>query len=170
METSIDAIRADMDLVNEYQARIFHRQIEIEHEKQSGYVSDRAFDNLAYTADHAFILADLMEGDAFSRYMRWVGAGQVFFLRPHPSLVRADGVRAGVDWESVVRIDGMVKFMLERHRVRYLPIDALNMQERVRAVEYVIGPPTARASRRRRASDRANGRGRARPNGEVAEA
>src|SRR4030095_16175478 len=70
--------------------------------------------------------------------MKWVSEGIVFFLRPHQSLLKEDGVRAGVDWDSVVRIDGMVKLLLEQYRIRYMPIDTPSMQERVRAVEFVL--------------------------------
>jgi hypothetical protein len=38
----------------------------------------------------------------------------------------------------VVRIDGMVKLMLEQHGIAYLPIESVSMQERVRAVEFVL--------------------------------
>jgi len=62
----------------------------------------------------------------------------VFFLRPHASLLKADGVRAGVSWDEVVRIDGMVKLMLEQYRVKYLPVESVSMQERVRAVEFAF--------------------------------
>jgi hypothetical protein len=48
-------------------------------------------------------------------------------------------VRAGVSWDSVLRIDGMVKLMLELHGMSYLPIESVSMQERVRAVEFVLG-------------------------------
>jgi hypothetical protein len=47
-------------------------------------------------------------------------------------------VRAGVSWDSVLRIDGMVKLMLEQHRISYLPLESVSMQERVRAVEFVL--------------------------------
>jgi hypothetical protein len=43
-----------------------------------------------------------------------------------------------VDWDSVVRIDGMVKLLLEQYRISYLPIDTASMQERVRVVEFVL--------------------------------
>ena len=56
-------------------------------------------------------------------------------------------MRAAVEWESVVRIDGMIKLMLEQHRVRYLPIDTPNMQERVRVVQFVLGLPEELAER-----------------------
>jgi hypothetical protein len=71
--------------------------------------------------------------------MEWVAEGVVFFLRPHPSLLREDGVRAGVSWDSVIRIDGMVKLLLEQHRIHYLPVESVSMQERVRVVEFVLG-------------------------------
>jgi hypothetical protein len=70
--------------------------------------------------------------------MKWVREGVVFFLRPHQSLLKDDGVRAGVSWDSVLRIDGMVKLMLEQHQISYLPIESVSMQERVRAVEFVL--------------------------------
>jgi len=47
-------------------------------------------------------------------------------------------VRAGVTWESVLRIDGMIKLMLEQSRIPYLPIESVAMQERARAVDFVL--------------------------------
>jgi hypothetical protein len=71
-------------------------------------------------------------------YMESVRKGIVFFLRPHRELVVADGVRAGLEWEEVVRIDGMVKLMLEMFGVPYVPVESLSMQERVRCVDRVL--------------------------------
>jgi hypothetical protein len=70
--------------------------------------------------------------------MQWVREGLVLFVRPHPSLLKEDGVRAGVSWDSVVRIDGMVKLMLEQHGISYLPLESVSMQERVRAIDFVL--------------------------------
>jgi nicotinamide riboside kinase len=138
LEATFDAMRTDMDLVAEYQTRVFERQVAIEKMHDGNFVSDRAFDNLAYAAEHTTILADLLDKPDFPAYMKWVSEGIVFFLRPHPSLLKDDGIRAGVSWESVLRIDGMVKLLLEQHRVSYLPIESVSMQERVRAVEFVL--------------------------------
>src|SRR5262245_33058023 len=52
METSLEALRTDMDLVAEYQERVFARQVAVEKQHQGRFVSDRAFDNLAYVAEH----------------------------------------------------------------------------------------------------------------------
>jgi len=138
METALDALRTDMDLVAEYQERVFARQVAVEKLHDGRFVSDRAFDNLAYVAEHTLNAGAMLDSDRFREYMKWVSEGVVFFVRPHQSLLREDGVRAGVSWDSVLRIDGMVKLMLEQHRISYLPLESVSMQERVRAIEFVL--------------------------------
>ena len=138
METALDALRTDMELVAEYQERVFARQVAVEKLHDGKFVSDRAFDNLAYVAEHTTNAAAMMNDQRFLDYMKWVREGVVFFLRPHQSLLKEDGIRAGVSWDSVLRIDGMVKLMLEQHRISYLPLESVSMQERVRAVEFVL--------------------------------
>ncbi|CAN5914890.1 hypothetical protein BH11MYX2_BH11MYX2_20470 [soil metagenome] len=155
METGLDALRTDMDLVEEYQERVFARQVAVERQHDGRFVSDRAFDNLAYVAEHTTNAFAMMNDQRFLEYMRWVKEGVVFFLRPHKELLKDDGVRAGVAWESVLRIDGMVKLMLEQHGISYLPIESVSMQERVRAVEFVLArcgitPPKDRPEGRMR--------------------
>ena len=142
LEIGLDRLRTDIDLVNRYQQRVFERQIEVERKEKGSFVSDRAFDNLAYAAEHGVIVADMLSSVEFRDYMAWVtNGGTVFYLRPHRSLLAEDGTRTAVDWESVMRIDGMVKLLLEQHRVRYLPIDTASMQERVRIMDFVLGDP-----------------------------
>ena len=141
LETNFENLRTDMDRVGDYQRRVFERQIATERLQEKGFVSDRAFDNLAYAAEHATILGDIMAEDGgveVRKYMEWVSDGLVFFVRPDKSLLKEDGVRAGLDWDAVMRIDGMVKLLLEQFRIRYMPIDTPSMQERVRAVEFVL--------------------------------
>jgi predicted ATPase len=150
MEASFDALRTDMDLVAEYQTQVFARQMAVEKLHQGRFVSDRAFDNIAYAAEHTTIVADLLASQGFAEYMKWVAEGVVFFLRPHQSLLREDGVRAGVSWDSVLRIDGMIKLLLEQHRLSYLPIESVSMQERVRAAEFVLARSGIPAVRRER--------------------
>jgi hypothetical protein len=138
LETSLDALRTDMDLVAEYQRRVFERQVQVERLNAAGFVSDRAFDNLAYAAEHTLVFADLTTTDEFKKYAEWVSQGIVFYVRPHRDLLKEDGVRAGVTWESVLRIDGMIKLMLEQLRIPYLPIESVAMMERARAVDFVL--------------------------------
>jgi len=138
MEITLDRIRANLDTVNRYQHEVCWRQIREETQARGGFVSDRAFCNLAYAAEHATITRDLMRDPAIRRYMHWVGRGLVFFVRPHPGLVRDDGVRAGLRWEDVVRADGMVKLLLELYGIPYVTISVLSMQERVRLIDEVV--------------------------------
>lgn len=138
MEAQLDALRSNVDLVDRYQREVFTRQIEAERTHVGPFVSDRAFCNLAYAAHHATILGGIAGDPRLSEYMDSVRGGLVFFLRPHRELIVADGVRAGLDWEDVVRIDGMVKLMLEMFSVPYIPVASLSMQERVRLVERVL--------------------------------
>lgn len=158
-ETSLDSLRTDMDLVADYQRKVFERQVQVERQHNGSFVSDRTFDNLAYAAEHTTIVADLLEDQRFHDYMRWVSEGIVFFLRPHESLLKEDGVRAGVSWDAVVRIDGMVKLMLEQYRIKYLPVESVSMQERVRAVEFVIERLAQASDSASKSNGRANGHG-----------
>lgn len=140
MEAQVDTLRADVDLVNRYQAEVFLRQAraEADAEQNGAFVSDRAFCNLAYAAQHGTLLAEVARDPRLAAYMDGVKRGLVFFVRPHESLLAADGVRERADWEEVLRIDGMVKFMLEFFGVPYIPVASLAMQERQRCLERVL--------------------------------
>ena len=138
MEAQLDALRSNIDVVNRYQREVFERQITAELAQPGSFVSDRAFCNLAYAAHHSQVLHELARDERLARYMEFVREGLVFFVRPHKELVVHDGVRAGVEWEEVLRIDGMVKLMLEWFGVPYIPMESLSMQERVRQIERVL--------------------------------
>ena len=146
MEMSFQAIRSDMELIQEYQRRVFHRQIEEEKAQTGGFVSDRAFDNLAYAAEHASSVrgivgpagAECCLGYILSAYLETVKTGVVFFVRPEKEFLVHDGVRAGVDWESVCRIDGMIKLLLEWWGIPYMPLATPSLQERTRIVDFVL--------------------------------
>lgn len=138
MEIGLDRLRSNIDTVNRYQVAVFRRQIEAERDAGDSFVSDRAFCNLAYTANHATVMHELFRDPALEEYMRWVAAGLVFFVRPHPDLIQNDGVRAALRWEDVVLIDGMVKLLLEMYAIPYIILSVLSMQERVRMVDEII--------------------------------
>ncbi|MBL8859979.1 MAG: ATP-binding protein [Planctomycetes bacterium] len=138
MEAQLGGLRSNIDLIDRYQRQVFERQLEAEAAQPGSFVSDRAFCNLAYAGHHATILGDIAGDPRLAGYMKSVRAGLVFFLRPHRELIVEDGVRAGLEWEEVVRIDGMVKLLLEMFRVPYIPVESLSMQERVRLFERVL--------------------------------
>jgi nicotinamide riboside kinase len=138
MEAQLDSLRTDIALVDRYQREVFLRQLEAEANHPGSFVSDRAFCNLAYAAQHATILSDVVADPRLKDYMDTVREGVVLFLRPHRELLNCDGVRERVDWEEVLRIDGMVKFFLEMFGIPYIPVASLGMQERIRLVERVL--------------------------------
>ena len=138
MEEHLDAMRSRLDVVDRYQTEVFERQITAEAQQVGSFVSDRAVCNRAYAAQHARVLNKLATDPRLGSYMDSVKDGLVFFLRPHRELLAEDGVRAGVAWEEVLRIDGMVKLMLEMFAIPYIPVDCLPMQERVRLLERVF--------------------------------
>lgn len=139
METTLETLRTNMDVVAEYQRTVFERQIKTEFAAKNNFVSDRAFDNLAYAAEHSTKLRELTATGVYLDYVRWLqDADAIFFVRPHRSLLHDDGVRERVEWDSIVRIDGMVKILLELNGIPYMPIESAAMQERVRIVDYTL--------------------------------
>lgn len=166
MEQQLGSLRSDLETVDHYQTEVFERQIVAEAEQEGAFVSDRAFCNLAYAAHHATVLSRLATDPRLAGYMDSVRSGLVFFVRPHRELVAQDGVRESTGWDEVVRIDGMVKLMLEMFAVPYIPMDCLSMQERVRLVERVLSLAGLEAveelipARRRGQAGNGNGHGR----------
>jgi len=138
MEARLESLRTDLDLVSDYQAQVFERQLEAERRLGGSFVSDRAFCNLAYAAQHSLLSSEVFSDPRLARYMEEVRGGVIFYLRPHRELLADDGVRERIDWEEVLRIDGMVKLMLEMFGVPYVPVACLSMQERARTVESVL--------------------------------
>lgn len=138
-ELHLDTLRYDLKLVNDYQGAIFHRQIE-EEAKYKDYVSDRSFDCLAYAAQHSGILNGLLQAPQLAQYLGALKRPDsfIFFVRPSKATLKADGVRETINWDGIVAIDAMVKFMLEMWDLRYFQINMDNMQERVRLINGVL--------------------------------
>jgi hypothetical protein len=139
-ELHLDSLRYDLNLVDDYQHAIFQRQL-LEESKHTNFVSDRSFDCLAYAAQHTRILRDLIEGPDIIQYLDKLRQPDsfIFFVRPSKATLKADGVREAINWDGIVSIDSMVKFMLEMWGLRYFQINMDNMQERVHLIEAVLG-------------------------------
>jgi nicotinamide riboside kinase len=143
-ELHLDSLRYDLNLVDDYQKQIFYRQLEEENKQRDisgSWVSDRSFDCLAYAAQHSRILADLIRSDKMKEYLEYLRMPDslIFFVRPSKATLKADGVREAINWDGVVAIDAMVKFMLEMWELRYFQINIDNMQERVRLIDGTLG-------------------------------
>lgn len=139
LETNFASLHADLEQTTQYQKEIFDRQIKAQLSQPAGYVSDRAFDNLAYAAESADDYASILDNPDFPKYLEHLKDVLVFFVRPHPSLLKDDGVRHSINWDGVVRIDGMIKLLLRTYRVRYFEIDTPILRDRVELVRNVVG-------------------------------
>ena len=138
METDLPSIRADLDRAAEYQRKVFQLQVAAEAGKDR-FVSDRSFDNLAYAAINTCALAKIADPAVLRPYLDRVRTGIVFFCRPDPALLVADGVRAEISMESAMRVDAMVHLMLEQWSIPYVSVRGSDRQERRRLVEAVVG-------------------------------
>jgi hypothetical protein len=138
-ELHLDSLRYNMDLVDEYQEAIFHRQL-AEERKYEDFVSDRSFDCLAYAAQHTRILPKLLLSDQIGPYITKLKAPDsfIFFVRPSKATLKADGVRESLTWDGVVAIDAMIKFMLVQWELPCFQINIDNMQERVKLIDAVL--------------------------------
>lgn len=138
-EWQLDSLRYDMEKVDAYQKQVFMRQL-VEEAKYPAFVSDRSFDGLAYAAQHSRILPELMDPAVLHPYVNNLRAPDsfIFFVRPSKATLKADGVRESLNWDGVVSIDAMVKFMLQMWQLRYFQIPVENMQERIQLIDNIL--------------------------------
>lgn len=138
-ELNLNSLRTDLDIVDSYQQDVFHRQIK-EELKYESFVSDRSFDNLAYAAQHSRVLKKLLDSQELKGYINSLIENKaiIFFVRPSKATLKADGVREALNWDGIVAIDAMVKFLLEMFELPYFQINMDSMQERIRMVDAVL--------------------------------
>lgn len=138
-ELHLESLRTDLNVVDEYQTQIFFRQLEQE-SKYTDFVSDRSFDCLAYSAQHSRVLSKLLNSQEMKTYLEFLRAPEsiIFFVRPSKITLKNDGVRETVNWESVIAIDAMVKFMLQMFDLKHFSMQMDSMQERAAFIDSVI--------------------------------
>jgi nicotinamide riboside kinase len=138
-ELNLDSLRTNLDVVDNYQSDIFYRQIQ-EEKKHESFVSDRSFDCLAYAAQHSRTLPNLLNSPEMTEYLTGLRDKKtvIFFVRPSKATLKEDGVRESLNWDGVIAIDSMIKFMLEMWNLSYFQINIGNMQERVKFIDSVL--------------------------------
>lgn len=144
--TSFDALRTDLDAVTRFQRNVFTQQLQMG-VGLDRFVSDRAFDNLAYCAESARFgtVADLWDSPECRWYVESIaqavnsGDGVVFFVRPGVA-AEQDGTRArgDLDGGGIDRIDGMIKLLLGLGRVQPVDVRGVLFQERATLVDSVL--------------------------------
>jgi len=139
-EIPLDSLRANFDLINQFQKDIFYRQIK-EESREGSFISDRSLiDALAYTCQHTSLFSELINTKDCKDYIEGLRKPDVyiFFVRPHKSLMKQDGIRETLDWENINAIDAMIKMLLQLFNIRYFDIHTPSIQERINLVESVL--------------------------------
>lgn len=139
-ELQLDSLRSDIKLVNEYQKAVYFRQLEVEKGKDK-FVSDRSLlDCLAYCCSHSFVFNELLNKKETKKYVKMLKNNDVFifFIRPSKVTMKEDGVRESLNWDEIVRIDAMIKLMLQMFKVPYFDIHAETMQERANLILNIL--------------------------------
>jgi nicotinamide riboside kinase len=139
-ELSVDALRADIDIVDSYQSEVFKRQF-LEEQKYKDFVADRSnIDTLAYSSQHSRIASIQFADPILKPYIDSIKAPSsfVFFVRPSKATLSEDGVREKIDWDGIIAIDAMVKLLLEMFEIRYFQINTSSFQERIRIIDSVL--------------------------------
>lgn len=137
-EDDLSEIRADITDVSVLQGEIARQQYLAE-QGEVPYVSDRAFDFLAYTAMYANNLNRLRFQKIVEDYISHVADSSIiFFCRPQEQFIEDDGFRKNLSWENVNQIDGMIKLLCELFDMNYISIDTPYTNERIRTVDAVL--------------------------------
>jgi len=138
-ELNLESLRANIEIVNDFQKSVFFRQLE-EENKYENFVSDRSFDNLAYAIAHSTVFHEILKTEQLTNYIEKLKQKDViiFFIRPNKATLKDDGVREAVDWDGIITIDAIVKAMLEMFNLKYINVNTGSMQERVRLIDSVI--------------------------------
>lgn len=118
MDLDIGAARNNLLHLSEFQMRIFLRQRRAElrmimnKEDQSGeFVSDQAFDNVAYTMQFSPIGQEFLHSKVLEEYMSRLRENSIIlYVYPYAPTIRDDGVRpkSDLDWGAVMRTDGII--------------------------------------------------------------
>ncbi|MBL4850322.1 MAG: ATP-binding protein [Planctomycetes bacterium] len=139
MELSFETLRVDLKQVGEYQKEVFRRQLNVEDRFPDGFVSDRAFCNLAYAARHSNALPEILASvDAQNYFEHLRRHGLVFYVRPHRECMQDDGFRERVAWDEINRIDGILDFIFGWQQIPCIGISELNMKDRVRTAQTAV--------------------------------
>lgn len=142
-ESGLSALRIDTDLISDYQRDVFRGQIAAERMLKPPFVSDRCIDNLCYLANAGNGLGELWESEECQTYIETLRTPDaiVFFVQPHAGAVEADAHRPAQDADArvILRIDGMVQFLLELAKIPYIPIGSGTVQQRQRQIARTLG-------------------------------
>jgi hypothetical protein len=78
------------------------------------------------------VLPSLLDDPRMLGYFATLRTSLVFFVRPQRSLLVDDGTREQSSWDEVMRIDGMIDFLLAWQEIPAIGISELGLRNRLR--------------------------------------
>jgi len=136
----LNEIRGDLQTCKKFQRTVLKRQIEKEKNTEEPFISDRGIDIFSYIAMYTHDLQNILKEEWTQDYIKSYHENNtvVIFVRPVPELIQEDGVRVDLTMENINRIDGMIKFILERYDIDYHSLETKHLGERVRFVRGIL--------------------------------
>jgi predicted ATPase len=141
LELSFDSLRCNLDVVDNYQQKVFDRQLLEESKYNTSFVSDRSIiDCLAYSAQHSRILPKLLKSKELQDNIKTLQQKDtiIFLLKPSKNTLSQDGVREKLDWDGIISIDAQIKLLYEMFEIRYFQINTDSAQERIKLIDSVL--------------------------------
>jgi len=136
-DKTLAEIRLDLKDNEEFQKKIYDRQANKEL-NNSNFVSDRSIiDTIIYSAACNISPWDLID-ERFYELVPKMNEHEIFYLRPHKSLVKDDGVR-NTNWDWIMRIDGMFHFLVNYYRLDVIEIRTPDFGRRIDIVNQHLG-------------------------------
>jgi hypothetical protein len=136
---SIDVLRRDPVLVDDFQSRIFKRQQDVESAAGTGsWVTDRSVDCIVYALAHSPAARRFINRADLEPWFESLSDGIVFFTRPDPGLVSNDGVRETPTWEGIIRVDASIQTLLSLYDINYISITGTSAADRMSTVRGVL--------------------------------
>lgn len=133
-------IRSNMDKVECFQRDIMEEQIEREKMTDEPFISDRGFDFLSYTGMYTLSTKEFLNRDYTQEYLESYKDEDsiVIFVRPVKETIKDDGIRDNLNWDNVLQIDAMIKYILESNNIDYITLKSKYLNERIRTIETVM--------------------------------
>jgi nicotinamide riboside kinase len=138
-DVSFEQLEQNQELMDEYEYESIRRKTKLKN--YDNFVSDRTvLDPLAYTSINTNRVREFIDDIDFGENLEQMRAdnSEIFLLRPHKELIEDDGVRHKISWESLVEIDGILRYLLEYYEVLYHEIDTTDFDERKQIVRNTV--------------------------------
>lgn len=139
-DEQLDQLRRDATAYLRFQIDVATEQARMEGECTVAFVSDRAFDNLAYFGIYGTGLRELRSAAWMGEYLRKLTVDRIIFhvdpsRKCWEAAVKEKQRTAFLVWEDMLRVDGALRYIAQVEGIRCIPIATDDPVERWRIVD-----------------------------------